>query len=410
MNKYIYLAALYAFSLILLWVAGPHDTVSSISSTYWDTKIERRIWGLTYKTTFQDDVVSLWLKSNAVPATAPHIVWIPEEMIRKWLGTRKTVVFDGGQYHLIACQAYGGGRLRAGDKKVLDFFRQFQGADTNRLASMRKEFHRLLLGSPEEAPTAILFGNDEKGNAVLMANPPTAALTQEQKLRAWATCAILTERNHDSHELLGGSFPTSDTVLEQQKLLEKWWGITSREELLQALEWIDQGGHREEFNRMGAALDSLDDIQIENLKFEMRSDPKVVNKIRVAHMNYKVLEKKSLLGWDYSRYIALCGWGYVAGYLDENEAWEKIMPVARMLQRIFDSWEDVGQNYLIGRQFWSLNETAHGGTEMQRAYEKLCTDPASPWRRYPWEMYMGGEENVFPAPDRKRGTGSLKRP
>lgn len=280
----------------------------------------------------------------------------------------------------------------AGDQAVLDFFRQYQGADTNHLASMRKKFHRLLLGSPEASVQTLVFASDENENPVILSNPSSLALSPEQKKWAWATCAVLTERNHASHDLLGGCYPTRDNVVEQKTLLAKWWGVSNRDDLLNALEWIDRGGHREEFNLLGKSLAEMDKAQIEAFKVKGRDDPALLNKIQVVSLNYKALGRKSILGWDYSRYVALCGWGYVAGYLDENEAWEKIMPVARRLQTTFDSWEDLGNNYMIGRVYWSLKETVRGGTEMQKAYEKLYTDPASPWRRYPWKMPLGGEE------------------
>ena len=73
----------------------------------------------------------------------------------------------------------------------------------------------------------------------------------------------------------------------------------------------------------------------------------------MAKEYYKKLGEKSLLGWDYGRYICLCRWGYLVGWLNEQEAWEKIMPAAELLQKSFSSWEDLGRNYLIGRLFWS---------------------------------------------------------
>lgn len=63
--------------------------------------------------------------------------------------------------------------------------------------------------------------------------------------------------------------------------------------------------------------------------------------------------EKSIAAWDYDRYISLCGWGYIAGYLSEEEAWQRIMPAARLLQKTFESWIDLGKNHVVGREFWS---------------------------------------------------------
>ena len=78
----------------------------------------------------------------------------------------------------------------------------------------------------------------------------------------------------------------------------------------------------------------------------------------------------------------------MADYLGEEEAWERIMPVARMLQKTFDSWEDLGRNYIIGRQFWSYEETQKNGYVFVDAYQRLLDMPSSPWNKYPWNMNM----------------------
>jgi len=112
----------------------------------------------------------------------------------------------------------------------------------------------------------------------------------------------------------------------------------------------------------------------------------ILEEIKIAKRYYKELGEKSLLGWDYSRYICLCRWGYMVGYISEDEAWEKIMPVAKMLQKKFDSWEYLGRNYLIGRQFWSYKHTKESGYLFDDAYFRLLDMPSSPWNKYPWDM------------------------
>lgn len=70
-----------------------------------------------------------------------------------------------------------------------------------------------------------------------------------------------------------------------------------------------------------------------------------------------------------------------------------------MLQKIFDSWEELGRNYLIGRQFWCYEETQKAGSLVEDAYQRLLDMPSSPWNKYPWNMNLSdlgtfGEPNV----------------
>ena len=79
------------------------------------------------------------------------------------------------------------------------------------------------------------------------------------------------------------------------------------------------------------------------------------------------------------------------GYLTEDEAWDRIMPAARRLQRTFDSWKDLGENYLIGREFWSQEETERNGPLYREVYQHLLDDSASPWNRCAWNLDLTGK-------------------
>lgn len=87
-------------------------------------------------------------------------------------------------------------------------------------------------------------------------NPPPSP-TEEQKGWALATSAILFQRNMDSHDLLGGAPRTDRYAKRTRELLSDWWGNQTRADLLSTLRWIQMGGHRAEFARLGATLDRL---------------------------------------------------------------------------------------------------------------------------------------------------------
>jgi len=217
---------------------------------------------------------------------------------------------------------------------------------------------------------------------LLPASSNRAQPTDDQKLWALGTCAVLNEMNGASHDLLGGEERTPDSITGTQSLLEEWWGIRNRQDLLVRLRWIETGGQRREFDTMtggsGAALVAR--------VAAVYGDSEARNQITIAQKYGPKFAGKSLVGWDYSRYVALCGWGYVAGYLGEDEAWQRIMPAARLMQKTFNSWKELGENYLIGREFWSVRQTQQNGAAARRAQERLLTDPVSPWVRLPWKL------------------------
>jgi hypothetical protein len=216
--------------------------------------------------------------------------------------------------------------------------------------------------------------------------------TEEQKFWALATTAVLTESNRRRHDLLGGCERTPAEIKVWRNSLVKWWGVHNRDDLLDTLKWIEDGGHRKEFDKIAAFLSSVTPETLAEIRRQAATrDPSVINKIEIVIKYKDEFGKKSIIAWDYDRYISLCGWGYIAGYLSEEEAWRKIMPAARLLQNTFDSWRDLGMNHVVGREFWSFEETRRKGAYTRQCYERLLTNPSSPWVRLKWNLNLSPE-------------------
>lgn len=210
----------------------------------------------------------------------------------------------------------------------------------------------------------------------------TVAPARAQKDWAIAASAILASYNHESLDTLssGGS------VLRFRELLQNGWGISNRDELLQALDAIDRGGHRQLFSALGARTANIPEDNLKKAVSHMNAED--ANSVIVAHRYYEQYRTQSITAWDYARYINVCRWGVAAGYISEEEALPRVMRAARILQQTFTSWNDFGENYLVGREFWSLSQTRIDGQQMRAVYEKLLNDPASPWRRIPWNLSL----------------------
>lgn len=214
--------------------------------------------------------------------------------------------------------------------------------------------------------------------------------------KAWAlgASAVLVEHNHGRHNFLSVDPISKNSIKREREMLSEWWGIESREGLLNDLEWLMDEGHRDDFQRWGAYLKTLNNEQYQKVLQEYEGDNGKLQEIRIARAYYEKLGSKGILGWDMSRYICLCRWGYLVGYISEEEAWQKIMPVARGLQKAFDSWEDLGRNYLIGRKFWSYKHTKDRKDALEDAYQRLVDMKSSPWNLYPWDMDLGDANQI----------------
>jgi len=205
----------------------------------------------------------------------------------------------------------------------------------------------------------------------------------------WALglAAISTATNGGSYDILGGSKKTEQSALANRDLLELWWGIKSREDLLRTLNWLETSGHRRQFDTLAA----LSPAQL--AAYGKSDGAESENKRQIVLEHRDLFGPKSIAAWDFGRYVALCGWGYQAGYITEDEAWRKIMPIARLTQPLFHSWKDFGSDYMIGRRFWSLEQTnSSTGAYMEEMSQWLLESGKSPWTRIAWDLDLGSGE------------------
>jgi hypothetical protein len=222
------------------------------------------------------------------------------------------------------------------------------------------------------------------GLSSLPFDPASSNQTPSRAQEHWAIAAsaILSTFNRESLNTLS---PGSNAVGDRH-LLQNAWGISNRDELLQALDWIDQGGHRKLFSEIGARTANAAPGEL--AKFVSHLSAEDANSVTVAHRYHEKYSAQSIAAWDYARYINLCRWGIAAGYISEEEARPRVMHAAQILQQTFTSWRDFGENYLVGREFWSLHQTRIDGQAMRAVYERLLNDPGSLWNRTPWNLSL----------------------
>lgn len=229
--------------------------------------------------------------------------------------------------------------------------------------------------------------------------PEDARPTEKQKQWALATCAVLTERNGGCHELLGGATNRGDIA----EMLQRDWSIDCREDLLGALRSLEYGGHRKGYDDWVSYLDRLSSEQRGQARRHIAGQGgSQSNRLAVVLATREKFEATGLAGWDFSRYVALCGWGALVGYLSEEEAWQLIMPAARLLQKSFSSWYGLAENYADGRRFWSLSATLKGDEKIRDAINTLLWKEYSPWVRLKWDT------SLLPAKQQEDGSAELR--
>ena len=202
---------------------------------------------------------------------------------------------------------------------------------------------------------------------------------------AIACAAQLSQRNRQGIYSLTGERPNQKNRADHLVHLRKDWQINSHDDLLKVLRWLETSGFNQDWlaytkmtNREGLGE------EIGSLVGAISNKTDMEHRLKVVHEYGASLGDRGILAWDLCHYIALCRWGCLVGLLGEKEAYQLIMPAAARLQKTYGSWNQMGDEYLIGRKFCTVGD----GKEDEESYNEvdlfLFTCKSSPWVYLPW--------------------------
>lgn len=196
-----------------------------------------------------------------------------------------------------------------------------------------------------------------------------------------ASYAVLTDLNGWDYNRFAGLAANDDVMAMEQKSLEEWWSVTDRATADSTLDWILTEGHRATFAEDMAYLEEagIRDIAPQERsaflldQFEMTED-EAQNYAEMFGF-YEQYGPDAIAGWDYCRAMNLMSFYYLAGYYTEQEALDTSLEIARTMQPLFESWDDLMSSYMRGYEYWA-EESAD---ERRALYEDLKTRQDNPY-------------------------------
>ena len=196
-----------------------------------------------------------------------------------------------------------------------------------------------------------------------------------------ASYAVLTDLNGWDYNRFAGLAANDDVMAMEQKSLEEWWSVTDRVTADSTLDWILTEGHRDTFAEDMAYLEEagIRDIAPNERsaflldQFQMTAD-EAQNYAEMFGF-YEQYGPDAIAGWDYCRAMNLMSFYYLAGYYTEQEALDKSLEIARTMQPLFESWDDLMSSYMRGYEYWA-EESAD---ERRALYEDLKTREDNPY-------------------------------
>lgn len=221
----------------------------------------------------------------------------------------------------------------------------------------------------------------------------------------------------------------------EKETLERWWGVTNREEWLTSTEQLlraDMVSGIWEFVlqlRRSLALDFASPVSVDHWREAaervIRRRAEEVAQPRLtpdgvtqgsgpspAELASQVAGVQRLIGriaryearfradgllrdggyirtveaWDYGRAAGMARWGLGARYGTLAEAESAVIRAGRLVHANYRSWADFSAAYALGRCLhFDEEEFGTWYEEVLEAHRVLTTDPASPWLTIPWE-------------------------
>jgi hypothetical protein len=244
----------------------------------------------------------------------------------------------------------------------------------------------------------------------------TLIFAELTKTQMWAISltGISTEEagyNRNSLNVSSMNEALKDVWLE---VLKRDWDITTREELLKMLDNLENGGHAASLQEIHEIIyklnDARDESEMTDIVLNYQWDQNKLNRFNYVTANYVKYYNRTIKAWDLGRCVSLCRWGYNVGFITESEAWGKIFRYAKLIQSLYNSWEEYGYDYLLGRVFWAsgFGEEESYLARTEPVYRQLLNGS---WSLIDWRTDLNQRETTLPVktihfltPDDKDGT------
>jgi hypothetical protein len=200
------------------------------------------------------------------------------------------------------------------------------------------------------------------------------SFAENSNLNEWflGVGAILGKRNNQDLYELGMAVRTPGNVQAQRRSLKSSWSVSDRDDLIETIINMTYFGHSMRFNYDVELFKSLSKTE----QNDILKNSEGVDKYMWPYVMEldKKWDDKSIYAWDWFRMGHLCRWGYMAGYITAEEAYELFEPVAELLRETYNSWDEATENYLDGYAYWARVDVSREPNEFlrrQTIYEEL---------------------------------------
>ena len=208
----------------------------------------------------------------------------------------------------------------------------------------------------------------------------TTVTKENQLIYVWSLNAILNNQNGASNVIFGGEKKTRRNESVYKDALNEWWEITDKNSLITTIENLTNGN----MHHIGFKNDFSEFLNGSETEFknDLLEAPDYKDLLEELWKNKKSLKQKGIIAWDQIRAVGIIGWGYQAGYLTKEEAYNYSISVGTKLQQNFGSYQEMIVNYNIGYFTWSNDLVAYNTRNVSASV--LYKNPSALWNIFPF--------------------------
>jgi len=238
---------------------------------------------------------------------------------------------------------------------------------------------------------------------IIPKDPPDHPLTPAQ---SWALAlgAIYTQRDGYNPRVLG----SGDTEEFAKRSLSSAWKVHDRASLATLLNGMNDRANAiiatnnlDKISSPLAADDSTEYLKgsvkkVSELMAKTSRDPLTfrpsvsLSEDKLPLKGFLDEKKRSGLAWTLGCSVNLINIGYAAHYIDQDEAWDRLMDIARTAQANFGSWQEFSTNFLDYELVLQMKDRRSVGCAQLLL---LSSEANSPWNQNPWKTELPASVN-----------------
>lgn len=191
-----------------------------------------------------------------------------------------------------------------------------------------------------------------------------------------AAYAIYTQYNNKELGIVGGVAEDDDTKDYAIRMaLSDGWNITDRDSAIRVISRLLDKGHRQSYRELTEKMQKNGylDLSEEMMQYRM-NDSENMYTYSAAYRAWKAYGEHGIDAWDYCRALQVLGDCYQVEYINLEECLDQSLIIARTLQELYGSWDELAMSYLYGYQFWKnddMESTLSDSGARMESYEIL---------------------------------------